>query len=203
MTEEISTSTSVDVLIERLKTHPDEFYNRTAISSYDGEKVFAGVKWRRVIVTLMTDTPPTAKDNLWLNLFSEDEKQRFRAAMYETLRGELDGQIMRAMVTGHALDYDEEREMQKAQHSLHQQIQALKASSLQSFANQQAMGIANTQASSNSVLTTGYGGLMGGSGGVSSLSSGYASGIDSRGLPVKQSGMLESIKSYLKEWDRE
>lgn len=180
MTEEISTSTSVDVLIERLKTHPDEFYNRAAISSYDGEKVFSGVKWRRVIVTLMTDTPPTAKDNLWLNLFSDDEKQRFRTAMYATLRGELDGQVMRAMVTGHALDYGAEKE------ALDRQIQAQKMSAMQAYQNQNLMGHANTFSNQNlsGGLITGYG----------------TTGATANQTLAKRRGMLDSLSGYLKEW---
>lgn len=185
MTEEISTSTSVDVLIERLKTHPDEFYNRAAVSSYDGEKVFSGVKWRRVIVTLMTDTPSTAGDNLWLNLFSDDEKQRFRDAMYATLRGELDGQVMRAMVTGHALDYDADKEQMMAQNALSKaQLQAQKAAMMQAYQNQQLMGIANQQNSLGN-LTVGYGNALG------------TQGVSSGGT----SGLLGSLKEYLKEWE--
>jgi len=184
MDEEISTHTSVDVLIERLKTHPDEFYNRAAISTYDGAKVFSGVKWRRIIVTLMTDTPSTAGDNLWLNLFSEDEKQRFRAAMYSTLRGELDGQVMRAMVTGNALDYDAEKDALEVQKKIMQNsIHAQKLAMQQAYANQQN-SIGQTMAAQGT-LTVCYG----------------MTGATANQTLAKRRGLLDSVSDYLKEWD--
>lgn len=109
MDKEVEAATSVDVLIERLSTHPEEFFNKQSVVTYDGDKIFAGTKWRRIVVTLMVDQKP-GEANLWMNLFSGAEKDRFRIAMYAALRSELDGQIMMALMQGSALPMDREEQ---------------------------------------------------------------------------------------------
>lgn len=109
MDKEVEAATSVDVLIERLATHPDEFFNKHAVVTYDGDKIFAGTKWRRIVVTLMVDAAP-GEANLWMNLFTGPEKDRFRTAMYAALRSELDAQIMMALMKGTAMPRTEEEE---------------------------------------------------------------------------------------------
>ncbi len=95
---EVITSTSVDILVERLKTHPEEFFNKDCVVSRDGEKIFAHTKWRRIVTLLMADAPEGSSDNLWLNLFKPDEVGRFRAAMYAAMRAEIDTAIVRVLV---------------------------------------------------------------------------------------------------------
>ena len=90
-------STSVDVLIARLESHPDEFFRREAVATYDGAKIFYDTKWKRITTTLLVDRDP-GEQNLWMDLFTPDERARFRAAMYKALRAELDTQIMRVLV---------------------------------------------------------------------------------------------------------
>lgn len=91
-------STSVDILVERIKTHPEEFFNKDSVVSRDGEKIFAHTKWRRITTLLLADAPAGSTDNLWLNLFKPDEVQRFRAAMYAALRAEIDTTIVKVLV---------------------------------------------------------------------------------------------------------
>lgn len=95
---DIVESTSVDILVERIKTHPEEFFNKDSVVSRDGEKIFAHTKWRRITTLLMADPPEGVADNLWLNLFKPDEVQRFRAAMYAALRAEIDTAIVKVLV---------------------------------------------------------------------------------------------------------
>lgn len=95
---DIVESTSVDILVERVKTHPEEFFNKDCVVSRDAEKIFAHTKWRRITTLLMADPPEGVADNLWLNLFKPDEVQRFRAAMYAALRAEIDTAIVKVLV---------------------------------------------------------------------------------------------------------
>lgn len=118
MSEDVSSATSVDVLIERLSSHPQEFYNASAVVSYDGEKIFSGTKYRRIVTTLMVDKQP-GEQNLWIDLFTEEERQRFRRAMIAALRGDLDTQIMRTMMGDgdpFAFDPDGQRRREWEQH---------------------------------------------------------------------------------------
>lgn len=95
---EVVASTSVDILVERLKTHPEEFFNKDCVVSRDGEKIFAHTKWRRIVTLLMADAPEGFSDNLWLNLFKPDEVKRFRTAMYAAMRAEIDTAIVKVLV---------------------------------------------------------------------------------------------------------
>lgn len=124
-------STSVDVLIARLESHPDEFFCREAVSSYDGARIFANTKWRRITTSLMVDKDP-GEQNLWMDLFTPDERERFRTAMYKALRAELDTQIMRVLVGEDPLKFNPEGQalqQNQAQRASHQAI-------LQGFARQ-------------------------------------------------------------------
>ena len=91
-------STSVDILVERVKTHPEEFFNKDCVVSRDAEKIFAHTKWRRITTLLLADAPEGVTDNLWLNLFKPDEVQRFRKAMYAAMRAEIDTAIVKVLV---------------------------------------------------------------------------------------------------------
>lgn len=95
---EVVASTSVDILVERLKTHPEEFFNKDCVVSRDGEKIFAHTKWRRIVTLLMADAPEGTSDNLWLNLFKPDEVKRFRTAVYAAMRAEIDTAIVKVLV---------------------------------------------------------------------------------------------------------
>ena len=105
-------TTSVDILVERLKTHPEEFFNKDCVVSRDGEKIFAHTKWRRIVTLLMADAPEGSSDNLWLNLFKPDEVGRFRVAMYAAMRAEIDTAIVKVLVgeTPDRLNPDAEEE---------------------------------------------------------------------------------------------
>lgn len=100
-------STSVDVLIARLESHPDEFFRREAVSTYDGARIFANTKWHRITTTLLVDRAH-GEQNLWMDLFTREERERFRSAMYKALRAELDTQIMRVLVGEDPLKFNPE-----------------------------------------------------------------------------------------------
>lgn len=149
MDKEVEAATSVDVLIERLTTHPDEFFNKKAVATYDGDRIFAGTKWRRIVVTLMVDQKP-GEANLWMNLFTGPEKDRFRTAMYAALRSELDAQIMMALMQGTAMPRTEEEEKAWFQAQMNQAQMAM-----QQYRNQYQNQICSKQAAmGNQPLTT-------------------------------------------------
>lgn len=158
-------STTVDVLIARIETHPDEFFKREAVASYDGEKILAHTKWRRITTSLMVDET-ASEQNLWINLFSQEERQRFRAAFYKAVRAELDTQIMRVVLGEDPLKFDPDG----------QRVEAMKASQAAQMTRAQAIyqkyqggmgmgmpggtGVAsalNTQSLSGPAMTIGYG----------------------------------------------
>lgn len=155
-------STSVDVLIARLEPHPDEFFCREAVSAYDGARIFASTKWRRITTSLMVDKAP-GEQNLWMDLFTPEERERFRAAMYKALRAELDTQIMRVLVGEDPFKFNPEglaAQQKQAQWASHQAI-------LQGFVGQTAahpgslrnIGISQTgtaTAASTTALTQSY-----------------------------------------------
>lgn len=117
-------STSVDVLIARLESHPDEFFCREAVSTYDGARIFTNTKWHRITTSLMVDKDP-GEQNLWMDLFTPDERERFRTAMYKALRAELDTQIMRVLVGEDPLKFNPEGlalQRKQAQWASHQAI---------------------------------------------------------------------------------
>lgn len=117
-------STSVDVLIARLESHPDEFFCREVVSAYDGARIFASTKWHRITTSLMVDKAP-GEQNLWMDLFTPEERERFRAAMYKALRAELDTQIMRVLVGEDPFKFNPEglaAQQKQAQWASHQAI---------------------------------------------------------------------------------
>lgn len=42
----IDTCTTVDVLIERLQTHPEEFFDKALVSVSGAKDIVAGIKWQ-------------------------------------------------------------------------------------------------------------------------------------------------------------
>lgn len=92
------TATSVDVLIERLTTHPQEFFRREHVSREGETRIIEGVKWHRVITLLACGEKEGF--NIWTAMFTAEEKLRFREAFMKAVRAELDAQIMQRLVSG-------------------------------------------------------------------------------------------------------
>ena len=92
------TCTTVDVLIERLQTHPEEFFDRTLVSVSGAKDIVGGTKWQRITSLLWADKP--AQTNLWYDMFTSDERERFKAAFTKAVRAELDVQITNRLVNG-------------------------------------------------------------------------------------------------------
>lgn len=94
----IDTCTTVDVLIERLQTHPEEFFDKAHVSTSSARDIVAGTKWQRIASLLWADKP--AQSNLWYDMFTSDERERFKAAFVKAVRAELDAQITNRLVNG-------------------------------------------------------------------------------------------------------
>jgi len=145
-------STTVDVLIARISTHPEEFFVAEAVITQDGARIFAGTKWRRITTMLMA--PTNGEMNLWIEMFSDEEKARFRTAMLEALRGVIDTQMMKVLTGGDPVELDPEEKQRR------QEI-AMKQALMQQYAqNQQQMNALGAMASQGLTghLTLGYGG---------------------------------------------
>lgn len=99
MENQVEPGTSVDVLIERLKSHPHEFYNSKCIVDRNAAQLFYGVKFHTLVTVLMVDKQPD-EQNLWIDIFSPEERARFRKAFYESIRAVLDTAIMQELVCG-------------------------------------------------------------------------------------------------------
>lgn len=94
----IDTCTTVDVLIERLQTHPEEFFDKAHVSTSSARDIVAGTKWQRITSLLWADKP--AQTNLWYDMLTSDERERFKAAFTKAVRAELDVQITNRLVNG-------------------------------------------------------------------------------------------------------
>lgn len=150
-------STTVDVLIARLSTHPEEFFVAEAVITQDGARIFAGTKWRRITTMLMT--PMNVEGNMWLEMFSDEEKARFKAAMMGALRGVIDTQMMKVLTGGDPVELDPEEKQRRQEIAMQQQIRAQHANyQQQALANQvNALGAMASQGGTFGTLTVGYG----------------------------------------------
>lgn len=153
-------STTVDVLIARLETHPDEFFKREAVASYDGEKILARTKWRRITASLMVDET-ASEQNLWINLFSQEERQRFRAAFYKAVRAEMDTQIMRVVLGEDPLKFDPDgQRLEQLEAARIAQMKRMQAGYQGAMGMPGGTGVAsafNSQGISGAAMTIGYG----------------------------------------------
>lgn len=94
----IDTCTTVDVLIERLQTHPEEFFDKALVSVSGAKDIVAGSKWQRITSLLWADKPQ--QTNLWYDMFTSDERERFKAAFVKAVRAELNAQITNRLING-------------------------------------------------------------------------------------------------------
>lgn len=118
----IDTSTSVDVLIERLQTHPEEFFDKTRVSVRGAEDIVFGTKWQRITSLLWADEPQ--QTNLWYDMFTSDERERFKAAFVKAVRAELDAQITNRLINGAEFEDVAQEIALKQAHYVAQQKQA-------------------------------------------------------------------------------
>lgn len=95
----VNEASSIDVLIERLGTHPQEFFNESAVVDRDGARLFNRVKFYSLVTVLLVDKTP-GEYNLWVDLFSEDERKRFRAAFHKAVRAVIDAKVMQVIFAG-------------------------------------------------------------------------------------------------------
>ena len=156
-------STTVDVLIARLSTHPEEFFNAEAVVTQDGARIFANTKWRRITTMLMT--PMNGESNMWLELFSDAEKERFKTAMMGALRGVIDTQMLKVLTGGDPVELDPEEKVRREELAMKMAYQQQYMAAKQQLLAQQANALNNisnqTQGLQGS-LTVGYGSSGGG-----------------------------------------
>ena len=155
-------ASTIDVLIARLSTHPEEFFNADAVVTQDGARIFQHTKWRRITAMLMD---PTNGPNLWVELFKPAEKQRFRDAMHTALRGVLDTQMMKVLMGGDPIELDPEEKARREEVAMkmaHQQQYMAAKQQLLAQQSQALQNIANQTQGLQGSLTVGYGSAGGG-----------------------------------------
>lgn len=160
-------STTVDVLIARLSTHPEEFFVAEAVITQDGARIFAGTKWRRITTMLMT--PMNGEMHLWIEMFSDEEKARFRTAMLEALRGVIDTQMMKVLTGGDPVELDPEEKQRR-------QAAAVKNSLLQQYNIQKHQMVAQQMNALGAMANQNLSGILeswGGAGGAGAAGSGF------------------------------
>jgi len=118
----IDTCTTVDVLIERLQTHPEEFFDKALVSVSGAKDIVAGSKWQRITSLLWADKPQ--QTNLWYDMFTSDERERFKAAFVKAVRAELDAQITNRLINGAEFEDVAQEIALKQAHYVAQQKQA-------------------------------------------------------------------------------
>lgn len=96
--ETMDTATTVDMLIERMKTHPQEFFNEASLGSGDANAIFSATKWRRITVALLEESPTVG--NMIQAWFKPTEIVRFREGLMGVMRDAFDAQLVEALVSG-------------------------------------------------------------------------------------------------------
>jgi hypothetical protein len=91
--------TTVDMLIERLGTHPDEFFNASRLPLLDGSKCLEGVRWRKLVGHLCNAATT--------GMFSLEEKSRFAIALDKAMRVAFDALLIQSIITGESMEKDE------------------------------------------------------------------------------------------------
>lgn len=166
-------ATTVDMLIERIGTHPQEFFNTETIWRLDATETLVNTRWRTLTSHLCN--PATT------GLFSQDEKKRFTKALDVAMRQAFDAHLCRALVTGETLDAEFKREESK------------KAGAVMAAQQMAAQQNAQNQAYQNALygqgmLTTGIGQSMN--------AAGLALGAVQQGVAFDQAYVDEVRREY-------
>lgn len=89
---------SIDLLIARMETHPEEFFDKDMLLDFESfESSVLKSKWGRIVGACIGLTSNIAAIS---RLVTAEEKDRMSAALVAIMRAAVDGEIMRATMSG-------------------------------------------------------------------------------------------------------
>lgn len=113
---------SIDLLIARLETNPEEFFdeNRVVFDYDTNVQKKAPPRWAPIVQCILS------KEQSWVNMFTDAERSKLQTALNVAMRKTVDAKIMRALLTGEPPPRPGSAAKAEVQYSTDAKLRALK-----------------------------------------------------------------------------
>jgi hypothetical protein len=139
---------SIDLLIARMETHPEEFYDKDKLLDSESLAVSIGSSVWGAVVLRITSTDTGVSGGGLGPLYTREEKDRLLQALNIIMRAAVDAEIMRAAMTGERFGAESYHRQMKKNVNLNAAKEQLKQATM-AGQNRLAQEMYRNQAGSN------------------------------------------------------